>query len=427
MKRLFKLAFAILLFTPTLTSAETQQRFHFEYAPTVFLYDRDNHTINEFQTLDSDYRISYDNQKNFEITLHPRVRIDFEDSSRNRYLPLDAYLSFYGESVDFRMGLQRITWGNGGIFNPTDVINRPDLEGNYFIREKLADPIVSLAWSTDRISGLNEMGFELVTVPYFWQTPLPDNDSRFALAGEQNSISYNLLGNQEAPSYFKSIGYGLRFYLSADAIDFDMIYYHGPDRSPGFALEVDSNGALRLAPFAYNIDLIGTNFSWVAGDWKLRATSAYKITAWNDSRPHDIQPVANDAIPENSWHYAAAIDYTLPKTGNQNLIMTLEYMGVLQDQNGYFNPNAFQNDLLFGVQYSHEGARQVQAMAGVIKDLGSKEWLTLSETSMHIAHGIRFGAQFFTIHKSDGSAFDLFDNNSFVKTYLSYTWGQTTN
>ena len=173
MKKITFLILAILF--PALTHAEARQLFEFSYGSTFFLYDRDQNDINEFQTLDLRYLYHFHNERHFVWHMDTRTRIDFADSDRNRYLPDEAYLGFYNAHWEFKLGLQKVFWGSGLSYNPTDVLNRSDLQANYIVREKLSDPIVDLAWHTDGGSTFQNISWHVYALPYFLETPLPGN------------------------------------------------------------------------------------------------------------------------------------------------------------------------------------------------------------------------------------------------------------
>lgn len=405
--------------------AGTRQQVQVELSETSFLYDRAQNDINDLLTLDAHYLLHYNNDKHFLLHIDPRLRLDFIDDNRNRYQPHEAYMGFFNDKWDFRFGLQKVNWGNGTLFNPTDVINRSDLEANYILREKLSDPIVSLIFNSANEAASTQVGLEAYVMPLFMATPLPQNNSRFSLSGEQNAIDYTLADEQDLPSYKNSFGTGFGLTLQNEVWDVRGYFYHGPKHVPGYALRVDNNGALRLQPFYYNINMLGFTTNITQNQVTLKSALSYKNTNGNDDYPHDIQPVEDDAIPKNSLEFLFGVDYELPQPDDNTTVkLSLEYLGTTQEQPAYSSPILLQSDVLLAVSSNSNNKNGVRLMAGVLKDIGSREWLGLADFSFLLFEQIRLGSQCFYTHATDDSALSLFDNTSYLKGYLSYSWGK---
>ena len=423
MKRFFY-SFAFCMITLQV-AAETRQQVQLELSSTSFLYDRAQNDINDLFTLDTHYLIHYNNEKNFILHIDPRLRLDFKDDNRNRFQPHEAYMGFYNTKWDFRFGLQKVTWGNGALFNPNDVLNRNDLEANMILREKLSDPMVGLAYNSAKDSADTQIGFELYALPLFMTTPLPQDNSRFALTGEQNTIPFTLAQSQDTPDYQKSFGTGVGLTLQNEVWDIRGYFYHGPEHTPGFALRVNSDGALTLQPFYYGINMLGFTTNVTQNQVTLKSALSYKSTSANTAYPHDIQPVANDAIPGNSLEYLFGLDYELPTPDpDLNSKISIEYLGNTQDAEAFSNPVLLQSDVLFALTSTSAKKNGARLQTGFIKDIGSREWLGLADFSFLLFEQIRLGSQCFYTHSTSDSALSLFDNTSYFKGYLSYSWGK---
>jgi len=414
-----------LFLTPFLVLAETRQQFQFDFSSTSFLYDRSQNTINESTTIDTHYLLHFNNQKNFVFHLDPRIRYDFNDSSRNRYQPHEAYLGFYKEHLDFRFGLQKIIWGNGSLFNPIDVVNRTDLGGNYILREKLSDPIVSLLINRENPTSHSRFFLEFHALPYFIKTPLPSHESRFALDGEQNSIPYSLADEQDTPANKDAFGLATSMGWDGGHFSTAFFYYRGPEHVPGYALRINNDGALTLRPFYYNIDMFGGQYTLYLKNFDLKFSGGYKSTDRNTNHPHDIQPVDDDAIPANSFEYLLGIDYHMPLTSDQHsLDLSLEYLATLQDSSAFANPVFFDRDILVAAKYLSQGNRAARLIIGLVKNVENREWVAIMDSSTLVLSRLRVGTQFFYADPVNNSALSLFDNPSFLKGYLSYSWGK---
>jgi len=77
----------------------------------------------------------------------------------------EVFVGLFAESVDFRVGLQRIAWGRGDIISPNDVLNARDLR-DPMLAETEAQHIPTFALRTDIDFG-GGTSLQLVVQPFF--------------------------------------------------------------------------------------------------------------------------------------------------------------------------------------------------------------------------------------------------------------------
>ena len=85
----------------------------------------------------------------------------------------ELHLTYYGESFEFAVGKQTLSWGTGDALRPTDNFNPIDLL-DVPTAEKIGVPALSIFWFGDKVN------FEIVAVPFFVPDRLPGADNRWA-------------------------------------------------------------------------------------------------------------------------------------------------------------------------------------------------------------------------------------------------------
>ena len=389
-----------------------------------FLLHREDFTINDQETLASAFTLKYDDEKHFQLLLKPRVRIDFLDPERNRYLPNESFFKIYGDQTEFAAGLQLRSWGVSNSFNPTDMINRKDYGDNFFIPEKLGDVIVSLKHTLPKVGAFEDVSMEFLALPWFLETPMPSVDSRFAVAGTVSGLSFTRYDVQDDPDLLESLGAGLRVAGSIKGWDTELLFYHGPEKQPTFFMLIDPSLNLRAVPFYYLVDMVGTNISKSAGAFVLHLESAFKITELNAVKNHAVPFTTTDVIPNNYWQFVPGIDFTQDGVfGGGTLVWTLEYLG--EDDVGVifeeFRP--FKSDVFFGFRYEFNNTRLMRFQAGVMKDVLNQEMVIQTQFHTNLVKGLGLDFESVVLNQdSDANApMSLFANNSYLGLNLNYS------
>lgn len=406
--------------------SEIDYRFELALESLNHFYKRDQFSKNDQFTFDVEAEFLFDNRKNFKIDLQPRLRVDFNDSNRNRYIPNNAYLMSYGSHHQVYAGLRLKSYGVSTFFNPTDVFTRRDLGDNVYNPDLLGEAIVGFRFLKEKIGFLNDLSLEAMVMPFFQQVPLPSNESRFALSGNLGILPFELSEGQDRPSYLSSVGAGVVLSAHIGIFDPKLLYYHGPDRTtPGFYLTTSSTGALKLRPFYYNIDMVGLNFEVAIGKFILHFEGAYKSTVANGFRTHTVGTGTENQIPQSYFQYVPGVDFKLEDVFSGSLTFTLEYYGENNQSVELEEFRPFKNDLFFGVLYDFNNIRLTQIKLGVLKDLSNRELVALLDFQSKLYKQLKIQVQGLYIGQDSDSTAPLsfFPNNSYLMTRLSYSFG----
>lgn len=394
---------------------------------TNFLAKRSQFSINDYETLDANFKFLYDNEKFFQTLLNPRIKVDFLDESRNRYLPHEATFTFYNRhGWQSSTGLRHIHWGVAHAFNPTDVINRRDFEDNFFNPEKLGELMVTIEKTWALEGKLKELQIQAYTMPLFQKTPLPELDTRYPIRGNAGLIPYTVTDNQSIPGTARKISGALLVSMSGTSLDVSTHYYHGLSHSPGYELVIDSTGALRLQPFYYLIDMVGLNAAYTAHDFVFTFESALTLTSNNFSHTHEVPFEDGNALPKTYWQFVPGLSYVVDGViGRGRLTLMGEYLGELNQAQNLRNFRPFQNDVFVGLSYDWLNIKNTRFELGVIKDLGNRETAIAGEMSSKLYKELKLnvGGMILTTKNGLNTPLSFFQNNSHVWTKLSYSWG----
>ena len=389
---------------------------------TNFLLHRNNHPINDQESVEAVLKYIYDNEHSFKLDLQPRLKIDFLDASLNRYLPNTAEAVFYSPAGEIRGGIGMIPWGVSHSFNPTDVINRKDLEANFYNPDRLGDFFLEGKKIFPQVGGFSDLTLTALVLPLFQETPLPENNNRFALAGTAGPAPYTLLTDQDTPGYPKALGGAFAASALVGRADLSLHYYHGPEHNPGFVLVTDSSGALRLRGFYYTIDMIGTNAEIPLAGLLFHFESAVKITS--ESRTHIVSNGDNNAVPATYFQAVPGVDYTIQKIGDGEIEVTLEYLKEFNRGSGLRNFRPFQNDLFLGGRYRANNRQDTTAELGIIKDVTNRETVFVARAESRLYRNLKGGLESIAVIRGSGDTpLSYFDNNSYIMAKLSTSFG----
>ncbi len=424
MNRLPYLILIFLLF-PLKVFAYLQYNSGLSYESRDFIPHRSLYSINDNETVEFHFDLIGDNEKNFKWEVDPRIKVDFFDSSRNRFTPNAAYFLIYGPHLEFSAGLEMIRWGVANAFNPTDIINRMDFEDFYYDPDRLSELVTTFQASIDQAGPLSQLTFQLGVLPLLQEAPLPEDDTRFSLAGNAGGIPYSPLPDQEKPDYIDTVGAFLKISTTIKNTDIAFDYYHGPERSPAFQFVLDDRGRLRLNPFYYDVEMLGLNISSVVKNWGFHLETNVVITSLNDAQPHDLSFEDNNAIPSNHIQFVPGVDYTIHNIGQGDLKLTAEYLGENNHENSLRDFRPFKNDAFLGLQYDFNNTLFSLIKLGVIKDLNNRETIGKLEVSTKIYKELKLDVEGLLILKSSSpnTPLSYFENNSSIMTKLSYSFG----
>jgi hypothetical protein len=241
----------------------------------------------------------------------------------------------YGErslaAIDWRVGIQRFSWGRLDEFPVNDLFNPWDYR-QFIVKSleerKIGVPAVSASLNRE------EWNYQLVWAPWHVPYRLPDPDERWAvlpMAGLFPDLAGAEVNMQEPELPARTLAngsFGLRLQRLGD-IDWAINLFHGFDPRPVFAttaLRVTETGSGKiidpgLVPSFHRITSLGLDGAVVLGDWSLRGEAAATFNRGFNLRPelwgYPIHPAAGvTELPDieltrDTIDYGLAGDYRL--------------------------------------------------------------------------------------------------------------------
>lgn len=424
MKHLGLLLFILCI--PKLVFAKSSLQLESSFESLQFIPNRSQFSINNQETLNLEFKFLYENEEYLKIDLRPRLKIDFFDFSRNRYIPNEANFIYEKNSFELLAGFHRLSWGSSWFMNPTDVINRRDLEDNIYDAEKLGDVMISAKFYRDHLAFLKDASLQIIFMPLFLETPLPENDTRFAIQGTYRGVTFNKADNQEHPDdYFNQFSLATRLAGTIGSVDSDLIFYHGPSRTPShYGIINSSSGALQAKAYYYTITMIGLNLETSVSDFVFHIESAYTSTAFNGPKSHALIGLNSDVTPKSYFQFVPGIEWHKANLFNKgSLTVLMEYYGEADRSAVIEEFRPFRNDLLLGTKLTLDNKGTTALELGWIKDLGNKESVVRLEASHNLTPDLRLSFQGVWVQRSSNTQelLSFFPNNSYVSVKLSHS------
>ena len=233
----------------------------------------------------------------------------------NESRPLDVKELFTGQRVrgiDWRVGVQRFSWGRLDEFPINDLFNPWDYD-QFIVRpmeeRKIGVPAVSAGF------GRTDWSAQLVWVPWHIPYRLPDPTSRWSVTGAESAAT--LPREPDLPARTPGNGaYGIRVQRFGD-FDSALNLFHGFDPRPVFTTSAKSGGeaasgpdALAITPAFHRITSVGLDTATTLGPIGLRGEAAWTWNRAVNVKPDNREGIASSQIERtNAMDYGIALDY----------------------------------------------------------------------------------------------------------------------
>jgi len=392
---------------------------HLEVGYRGFLIDRGQGLRDDNVDLQGELDFTYDVIGALRLRLHPRVAIDPLEQARNRYEPYDAYLEYTADSWSLLVGQFIESWSAVEMFSPADLLNRRDLERNFYDPEKLGELMARLRLSLPEGGGIREPALSLYVLPVFRRAPLPTNHDRFRFDTTGDNVG-DLTKNTVEPSF--DVGFGARLAATLGSADLSLFYYGGPGRLPSFAMDPTSL-APRLVPVYYRVDSVGASAQWALGPWVLKAETVYSFTS-----AAELPRRFKAAVPDSYFQYVVGVDRTFTDVlGKNEVSVTLEYSGEDNPRvTSLTGLRPFKSDLFLGARWQFHDKRRTELRAFLAADALKDEQLWLADFKTTVYGNLKFivEGQFVNRGPSKGpdhlSVFGIFPNNTNIRVAVRY-------
>jgi len=222
----------------------------------------------------------------------------------------EAYIDIYFKHFDIRFGRQQIIWGKADGAFITDIVSPKDLS------EFLLPDFEEIRMGVNALKidyYLNRNSFQLVWIPVFTPTKLPD----------KNSIWYPQLMDQEIPLTFndaENVDVNLenseiffKYSMLSSAIDFEIMagYLWDDDfaahKSPQINPLTGNIVGVDINPEYHRMGVAGGSFSTTLGGTVLRSEGAYYM-----DKHFSTTNMQNEGLMKKDYlHYLVGLDFSI--------------------------------------------------------------------------------------------------------------------
>ncbi len=328
----------------------------------------------------------------------------------------EAYMDLYFDKMDLRIGKQQIIWGKAdGVFI-TDIVSPKDM--SEFLLPDFSEIRLGIT-SLKADYYLGDNTFELVWVPSFTPTIMPDENSiwRPKMSFPVNPI-WDFSKKEVEKNLDNSEIFG-KFSAMTSAIDFEFMGAYMWDDDPAMHIKptIDPTthqiSSLTITPQHHRLSVAGGSFSTTLGAFVIRGEGAYYFGKYFSTD----NLMKNDGLLEKDYlHYLIGIDTNL---GDIKLSSQFVQQAIL-DYDDSIENDEFDNTVTFlaSETFFHETLRtELFSYIG----LNDEDALIRPKLVYNFADGfdITFGANIFT---GDKGKFGQYDDNDMIFTKIKYSF-----
>ncbi|MEC9007572.1 MAG: DUF1302 family protein [Candidatus Neomarinimicrobiota bacterium] len=329
---LHKIIFTLLL----ICTAHAQMNISGELNPYVMTRTADQSQINlPFRLLSLDFGFSFESFDFKTVT-----GVEQRYSTREHSIELrEAYLAFYPNWGEVKIGKQIHSWGAADAINPTDNLNPYDYY--YMFKAGTGKKIgkLSLASTVYR----ENYQVELIVSPYFTPNRIPYGEKDFPLALDKKPLIKYPVKNE--------LELGVRFQTSLAGGDISLSYFKGSDRMPSVQsayLPITSNMVRNFDLGYRKTTVLGSDFVTFLGDFTIRAEGAlYNTQSASIDRPPNSDgylEIIQDVIYSQ---YVIQLEYTTAT----DIMVSGQFIGsnTFDEKNQWFMPKSPSANIEFPV------------------------------------------------------------------------------
>lgn len=290
------------------------------------------------------------------LTVTPFLRIDEVDDERTHADLRELYWTRVGDGWELHAGARQLFWGVTEFNHLVDIVNQTDLVENIDGEDKLGQPMVQLSllrsWGT----------IDLIAMSGFRERTFPGADGRLRTPVRVDTDQARYVSGAGRARVDGAIRWS--HYLGP--LSLGVYHFSGTGRDPQFVLGSRGDEPV-LIPEYHVIDQTGLDAQLLFGDW-----------AWK------LEALRRSGHGERYHAYTAGFERTLVGVlgSRTDLGLVVEYMYDERDEAAF--DTLFEHDLAFGTRWRLNDAADTSALAGVIWDVETDEYLVSLEASRRL-------------------------------------------
>lgn len=289
-----------------------------------------------------------------------KLREDFNDSDRNQIFIQDFWGGIDKDNFTIRLGYQIFDWSTLDIFNPRDILNSKELDGNLESLNKRGE----LAFRFEYL--FENSSLELLYLPRFEDPIIPGKKNRL---GNGVDISGPVIQENSDKETLNPWAhqFAIKYDISLESSDLSFSFIDHVDRDSPLVKFVTVNDFI---PIYFRKRQLGASyqFEWQTVLFKFQGVSN------NFYEKKSVSTLYGTQEPINHRVLASGIEYGLEFSWGHELSLFFEWQrifGVNKEQRSRLS--SFQNDYYIGLRYDLNDIQSTSFTVNYISDLERNE------------------------------------------------------
>jgi len=327
------------------------------------------------------------------LTFVPFGRLDSADSKRTHADIREFNYNYVDPEFEVRVGIGKVFWGATEFVHLVDIVNQTDLVEHIDGEDKLGQPMFEFA----KAGAWGKV--DVFILPYFRERTFPGPKGRLR-PGIPIDTDRPIF---ESPERNSRRDFVLRYSRTRGPCDFGIYYFNGTDRDPLLYSTTDDQGQPVLLPFYQEIQQIGLDVQWTAGNWLWKLEALYR-----------------EGYFEGYYAATGGLEYTLvnvAQTGS-DMGLVFEYA---YDERGERATTPFKKDAMFGLRISPNDAATTQILMGWMQDVDDSSKAAVIEASRRLGDHWRLSLEVWTfMDLAPSNLYYSFRSDDFARLELAY-------
>ena len=293
---------------------------------------------------------------------------------------------------ELHAGIGKVFWGVTEVVHLVDIINQVDLVEDFYLEERLGQPMINLVLIRDWGS------VDLFLLPGFRERVFP------GLEGRPRSLPRVDISQTryESSRGKRHVDYAARWSHTLGDWDLGVSYFNGTSREPRF-LPGSRDGELVYVPYYDLISQFSTDIQATFDAWLL------KLEAYHRSGQGDAYFAATGGF---EYSFYGVFD------SNADVGLVVEYM---YDERADAAPTPFQNDYFIGSRLSLNDEQSSELLAGIIRDFRYNRYFLSLEASRRVGDNWKLSLEGLYFAKTGpGTPSYSFRNDNYLQLEVQY-------
>ena len=302
------------------------------------------------------------------LTFVPFGRIDSTDPQRSHADIRELNYDYIHPEFELRVGIGKVFWGATEFVHLVDIVNQTDWVEHIDGEDKLGQPMVEFAkagtWGK----------IDVFVLPYFRERTFPGPKGRLR-PGIPIDVDHPIF---RSPEENNQMDFVARYSRTIGPCDFGIYLFKGTDRNPLLYSTTNDQGQPVLRPFYQQIEQIGLDMQWPAGNWLWKLEALYR-----------------NGYFEGYFATTGGVEYTLVNAADTGTDLGLVFEYAF-DERRDLATTPYKNDAMVGLRISPKDAASTQILVGYLQDVDDSSKVAILEASRRLGDHWRLSLNVWT-------------------------------